>query len=102
MVRITLSQRLAGLRAGRRWWPAEIAIRGLGLLFLAACWRLAEVAHRMATTPSPHPAGLAELAVCAAVVVLLCGGLTLTFAGPRLFADVPLPPHFTRRTDTKR
>lgn len=102
MAQETLSQRLADLRTGRRWWPAEIGMRGLGLLLLAGCWRLALVAHRMATTPAPHTAGLTELAVCTAVVLLLCGGLTLTFVGPGLFRDVPLPPHFTRNRDTTR
>ena len=102
MARATLSQRFFALRAGRRWWPAEIGVRGLGLLLLAACWHVALIARRLAITPAFHPADLAELALCAAVVLLLCAGTTLTFAGPWLFRDVPLPPHFTRRTDTKR
>ncbi|SFF92179.1 hypothetical protein SAMN05518801_103203 [Novosphingobium sp. CF614] len=101
MVRTQLSGRFAALRAGRRWWPAEIALRGLGLSLLAACWRLALAAHRMATTPAPHSASIAELAVCTGVVFLLCGGLALAFVGPGLFLDIPLPPHFTRPTDFK-
>ena len=94
-----LSQRLADLHAGKRSWPAEFVLRATGLLFLAACWRLVQVAHRMATTPAPHPAGIADLAVCAGVLFLLCGGLMLTFVGPGLFLDIPLPPHFTRPSD---
>lgn len=101
MARIKLTEGLAASRAGRVWWPAEIVLRGLGLLFLTGDWRLALAAHRMATTPASHPAGMADLAVCAALVVLFCGGLTLVFAGPVLFLDIPLPPHFTRPTNFK-
>lgn len=102
MARINLAKGLAALRAGRRWWPAEIILRGAGALLLAGFWHLALVAHRMATTPAPHQAGLSELALCAGAVLLLCGGLVLTFAGPILFLDVPLPPHFTRNRDSQR
>lgn len=102
MARTKLAERLAALREGKRWWPAEFVLRGAGLLLLAAGWRLALVVHRMATTPAPHEAGIAELAVSALVVFLLCGGLTLAFVGPGLFRQVPLPPHFARRTDSKR
>jgi hypothetical protein len=99
MNRTKLSERLADLHAGRRSWLAEFGLRGAGLLFLAGFWRLAQLAHHMATTPSPHPAGIADLAVCAGVVFLFCGGLMLTFVGPGLFLDIPLPPHFTRPSD---
>lgn len=88
--------RLPALRRGERWWPAEIVLRGLGAAMLAAAWRLALTAHRMATTPAPHPAGLIDLAVCAAIVVLLCVGLMLGFEGPGLLRDVPLSPWFTQ------
>lgn len=99
MVRTRLTEGLAALRAGRRWWPAEIVLRGAGLLLFMGCWRLALVAHRMATTPAPYPAGIGALAVSAAIVILLCGGLMLTFVGPVLFLEIPLPPHFTRTTN---
>lgn len=101
MARIKLAEGLSALREGKRWWPAELVLRALGLLLLAGCWRLALVAHRTATTPVPHEAGIAELAVSAGVVLLLCSGVTLTFLGPGLFRDVPLPPHFARRTDSR-
>jgi glucose dehydrogenase len=102
MARINLAEGYSALRAGTRWWPAEIVLRGLGLLFLTGLWLLAPVAHRMATTPAPHPAGMADLAVCTVLVVLLCAGLTLTFAGPVLFLDIPLPPHFAHTTSFRR
>lgn len=96
-----LRHRLAALGEGRRWWPAEIALRGLGVLLLAAFWRVAQLVHRLTTTPPPHPASLGELGLCAASVVLLCGGLTLGGVGPGLFRHVPLPPHFTRYPDSR-
>lgn len=99
MTRIKLTEGLARLRAGRRWWPAEIVLRAFGSLLLAGFWRLALVEHRMATTPVPHQASAGDLGICAVMVFLLCAGLTLTFAGPVLFLDVPLPPHFTRPTN---
>lgn len=101
MTRADLSQRLAALRSGQRWWPAEAGMRGLGLMLLGEFWRLTLVARSMAVTPAPHPAGAADLAVCTAIVFLLCSGLTLVLAGPGLFLDVPLPPHFTRPADFK-
>lgn len=93
------SGKLEALRAGQHWWPAEIVLRGLGLLSLAGFGRLAAIVHRMAITPALHSPGLGELALCAGLVILLCGGLTLTCVGPGLFRRVPLPPHFTRYTD---
>ena len=96
MARTRLLEEMAALRAGRRWWPAEIVLRGAGVLLLTGSWRLLVIMHRVATTPVPHEANIAELAVCALIVFLLCGGLMLTFAGPVLFLDIPLPPHFTR------
>lgn len=93
---------LSALHAGRRCWPVEIVLRGIGLLFLAGCWRLTLTAHRMATAPAPHPARFADLAVCAGIVMLFCSGLALAFVGAGLFRDVPLPPHFTRGTDFRR
>lgn len=101
MARVQLKERLAALRSGTRWWPAEIMLRGLGLLLLACCWRVALVAHRMATTPALHEASIGELAVSAVVILLLCSGLTLALVGQGLFRDVPLPPHFTRLPDSK-
>lgn len=93
---------LSDLHAGRRCWPVEIVLRGIGLLFLAGSWRLTLTAHRMATAPALHPAHFADLAVCAAAVLMLCSGLALAFVGAGLFRDVPLPPHFTRGTDFRR
>ncbi|MDE8653443.1 hypothetical protein [Novosphingobium album (ex Liu et al. 2023)] len=95
MNRSALAARIARLRAGERWLPAEIAMRGLGLLLLFACWHMALLARHMALTPAPHPATPADLAACAAVLVLLTGGITLTMEGPGLLRDVPLPGHFT-------
>lgn len=100
MAMIDLSERIAGLCAGKRWWLAEIALRALGLLMLAGCAQLALTVHHLATTPAPHDAGPGELARCAVIVVLLCGGFMLTFVGPGLLRDIPLPPHFTRHTDS--
>ncbi|HKT84795.1 MAG TPA: hypothetical protein VJQ77_01770 [Novosphingobium sp.] len=98
MARIKLKQALAALHEGKRWWPAELVLRGAGLLLLTGSWHLALALRRMAAMPAPHEASIAELAVCAAIVFLLCGGLVLAFAGPVLFLDIPLPPHFTRPT----
>lgn len=91
----------AALRAGKRCWPAEIILRGFGLLLLTLCWRLSLMVHDLAITPPPHPASASELGLCALLVLALCGGLTLTGVGPGLLRDVPLPPHFTRYRDNK-
>lgn len=90
-----IARRLASLRRGERWWTAEIAVRGLGLALLGLGWRVARLAGRMATTPAPHPAHAADLAVCALLVVLLCAGIVLVLEGPGLLRDVPLPGYFT-------
>lgn len=101
MARLDLSEKLAALGAGERWWPAEVVLRAIGLLLLGGFGALALSIHRMVATPATHSASCSELALCTAAVILLCGGLTLTFAGPVLFRRVPLPPHFTRYRETK-
>lgn len=89
--------RIAALRQGTRWWPAEVALRLTGVALLLACRRLAAIAHRLANVPAPHPAGAIDLALCALILALLCGGLVLTFYGPGLLRAVPLPGYFTRQ-----
>jgi len=78
------------LRRGERWWPAEIALRAVGLMLLGGCFELARLAHRMVTAPPPHQATLGEFAVCAAIVVALISGVALTFFGPGLFEEVAI------------
>jgi len=78
------------LRRGERWWPAEIALRAVGLMLLGGCFELARLAHRMVTAPPPHQATLGEFAVCAAIVVALTGGIAFTFFGPGLLEEVPI------------
>lgn len=94
MSRFPSPERLAMLRAGKRWWPAEIVMRALGLLslFIAGCVILAE--HRMAIAPVLHAPTLADLGLCALFILLLTLGLTLTFWGPGLIREIELPGHF--------
>lgn len=86
-----MSRNLERLRKGERWWTAEVALRGLGMLVLTACYRLGIVGHRLVTTPPPHQATLGEFAVCLVIVVCLTSGLALTVFGPKLFEHVPIP-----------
>jgi hypothetical protein len=79
------------LRKGERWWTAEVVLRGLGMLLLAACYRLGIIAHRWVTTPRPHQATLGEFALCLAIAVCLTSGMALTMFGPKLFEHVPIP-----------
>lgn len=81
---------LERLRAGQRWWPAEIGARLLALALLAGFWRLALVEHARAITPRVHPATLPDLLLCAALVVLLLCALLLGIAGPGLLRRVDL------------
>lgn len=69
-------------------------MRGLGLLGLAAGWRVLGAEHRMAVVPPFHPAGPADLALCALFVALLSAGLALTIWGPGLLREIDLPGHF--------
>lgn len=79
------------LRKGERCWPAELALRGLGLAALTASSRAALLAHRLITAPPAHSPTLGEFAVCAATVLLLTTGIALTFEGAGLFLQVPFP-----------
>ena len=88
-----MSRNLDRLRKGERWWAAEAAFRGVGILLLSACYRLWAVALRSVTAPQPHRATLGEFAVCLAIAGCLTGGLTLTRVGPKLFEHVPIPKH---------
>lgn len=87
-------QRLAALRAGKRWWPAEIVMRAAGLLCLLAASRVILAEHRLAIVPVPHDPGPCDLGRCAVFVALLSFGLMLTLWGPRLLREVDLPGHF--------
>lgn len=86
-----MSRNLDRLRKGERWWAAEFALRGLGLLLLYACYRLGIVEHHWATMPPPHEATLGEFALCFGFVICLTSGLALTMFGPKLFEHVPIP-----------
>lgn len=80
------------LRHGERWWPAELALRGLGLALLAACIELARVARLMAAaTPDQARTSPAEFAVCVATVLALWGGLALLLFGTGLLRREPIP-----------
>lgn len=86
-----MSTHLNRLRRGERWWVAEVVLRATGFALLSGCYRLALLAHWMATTPAPHEATLGEFAVCAAIILSLTSGLALTLFGPGLFKEVPIP-----------
>lgn len=86
-----MSRNLDRLRKGERWWTAEVVLRALGMLSLAACYRLGIVAHRLVTTPPRHQATLGEFAVCLVIAVCLTSGLAFTMFGPKLFQHVPVP-----------
>lgn len=92
-------ERLARLRAGQRWWPAEILSRIAALGLLAVFWRLALLEHRLSLTPAPRPPCAADLLACLGMVALLVSGLALGMAGPGLLREVELPGHFSARGD---
>jgi len=94
MSRFPSPERLAALRAGKRWWPAEIGMRALGLLILFLAARVLLTEHRMAITPVLHAPTVADLGLCALFILLLSLGLALTVWGPRLAREVELPGHF--------
>ena len=85
-----MSRHLDRLHRGERWWAAEIALRGSGLLLFDAAYRIALLIQRMLVAPR-HPVTAGEFALCAAVVALLTSGLALTFEGPGLFRFVAIP-----------
>ena len=87
-----MSRHLDHLRTGERWWTAEVVLRALGLGLLAGCCRMWLLAHAMVTSlPSQHQATLGEIAVCAAIVIALSSGISLSLYGPGLFEHVPIP-----------
>lgn len=86
-----MSEKFRGLRKGERWWAAECVLRAAGLVSLAACWRMALVAHAFIIAPPPHQPTLVEFLICAGVFLLLAAGLALTFEGPGLFRHYPVP-----------
>ncbi|WP_395329259.1 hypothetical protein WBP06_14715 [Novosphingobium sp. BL-8H] len=94
MRRYLSPQRLAALRVGKRWWPAEVAMRVVGLLCLLAASRVILAEHRMAITPVLHDPTVADLGLCAVFIALLSLGLALALWGPRLFLEIDLPGHF--------
>lgn len=86
-----MSSHFDRLRRGERWWPAEFVLRGLGAALLGGCYKLAVMAHHLIAAPPPHDATPGEFAICLAVVITLTSGLALTFFGPGLFEEVPIP-----------
>lgn len=86
-----MSRNLDRLRNGERWWAAEVILRSVGVVLLAACYRLGLLANRLVTTPPPHQATLGEFALCLAIVGCLTSGLALALFGPKLFEHVPIP-----------
>ena len=86
-----MSQILNRLRRGERSWAAELVLRSLGLLLLAALYSLGTIAHRWTTTWPVHQATAAEFGLCLVMALLLGSGLALSMFGPRLFEHVPIP-----------
>ncbi|WP_189619639.1 hypothetical protein [Novosphingobium colocasiae] len=83
-----MSPHLERLQQGRRWWTAEVVLRGIGLLLLASCYRLALFTHRVVALP--HHATPGDFALCLGIIASLTCGLALSLFGPRLLAEVPL------------
>lgn len=88
-----MSRNLDRLRMGERWWTAEVALRGAGILLLAASYQLGAIAHRWVTVPPGHQMTAGEFAICLAIAACLTGGFALTVIGPKLFEYVPIPKH---------
>lgn len=86
-----MSRHLDRLRRGERWWAAEFVLRAIGLTLLGSCYKLGFLAHRMVTTLPQHQATPGEFAICAAIFLALTCGIALTFFGPGLFKEVPIP-----------
>ena len=79
------------LGTGERWWAAEFAVRAAGLALLAACALATLWLYRSVHQPPTHQANALELVAATVVVVGGCGGCMLTFVGPTLFEQVPIP-----------
>ena len=88
-----MSGNLERLQRGERWWAAELVFRACGLILLGACYRAALLAHLLINSLPLHQATPVEFAICAAAFLTLTSGLALTFAGPGLLRQVPIPPH---------
>ncbi len=82
---------LRRIERGERWWAAEAALRGVGLLLLVLCalavWRL----HLSMTRPVPHAARPLDYPLAASAVVCWWFGWAFAAEGPALFKLVPLP-----------
>ena len=78
------------LRRGERCWPAEIALRviGLGLLGLGALVARIVIWDVNRTLVDTAP----EFLLAALAFFCLTGGLALVLFGPRLFKLMPKPP----------
>ena len=88
------AERIAALRRGERWWPAELASRLAGLAALALCARVILAERTSAMAPPFHPAHALDLLRCALALGLLVMANLLLFAGPALLREVPWPGHF--------
>lgn len=86
--------RIAALRRGERWWPAELASRLAGLAALALFARVILAERTSAMAPPFHPAHPLDLLRCALALGLLVTANLLLFAGPALLREVPWPGHF--------
>ena len=80
------------LQRGKRYWPAELVLRAVGLVMLGFCALMVRIVYRMSNEPPPHYGTPLELVIAAVAVIALWAGLALTFAGPGLFRLVPKPP----------
>lgn len=88
-----MSRHFDCLRRGERWWAAEFVLRSIGLALLGGCYELGLLAHRLVMTLPLHRGTPGEFAICAATFLALSSGLALTFFGPGVFREVPIPPH---------
>lgn len=88
---MTLQHILDRLGTGGRWWAAEFALRGAGLVLLVGCALASLWLYRSVHRPPVHETTVLEFLAAAGAVVGGCGGTLLVWQGPSLFELLPVP-----------
>ena len=89
-----MRQALQRLRSGERWWAADIAIRGVGVLLLGACAASADWLYRTDHRPPTHASGALEVAEALLIVLCWALGWAAVGEGQGLFRLVELPGRY--------
>jgi hypothetical protein len=98
MMRVELSMGtiLHRLESGKRWWPAEIGLRFLGLCLLRLCAAAVAFLSRLIHQSPLHAVRPIEMLIAAVVFLSWSLGCALLFQGPELFRLADLPARHWR------